>query len=62
MNEHRGAKFGHWVTASCDMTMKAKFEGLLDEIACLLVPQLLHNGVPQSSKQVQVSYSCIHHA
>ena len=47
--------FGDWLKSSCIMRQKAGFNAFLDEIAVLLVPQLLFNRAPQSAEQVQDS-------
>ena len=52
-NSSDGArKFGDWVKSSCDVGDSAGYDGLLDEVASVLVPQLLLNQPPQSQQQV----------
>jgi hypothetical protein len=47
--------FGDWLKSSCIKKEMAGFNAFLDEIAVLLVPQLLFNQPPQSAEQVQDS-------
>jgi hypothetical protein len=51
-SKHGAGKFGDWVKLSCFVGDSAGFEGLLDEVASLLAPQLLLNRPPQSQQQV----------
>jgi hypothetical protein len=49
-NKGSAETFGEWATSLCG---GSGFDALMGEVASLLVPQMLHNRLPQCAEQVR---------